>query len=93
MTVDDTPDPEEPAGIGLIKTAKVHFDGARLAAAFRNRPAPMRLARKPLHPALSIEPCPRCGISGARGCDHQTPFDGQRPAFPSRCGPRSGHPG
>lgn len=30
---------------------------------------------KALQPALSREECPRCGVPGFRGCEHQLPFE------------------
>lgn len=50
-------------------------DWARVAAAARARtlgPAPKRA---PTRHAIDRGPCPRCGMPGSRGCDHQLPFD------------------
>jgi hypothetical protein len=50
-------------------------DWARVAAAARARPLGPAPKRPPTRHALDRGPCPRCGIPGARGCDHQLPFD------------------
>ena len=51
------------------------IDTQRLAAAYRNvRRAEKARKAVAILPATSPEPCPRCGISGRKGCDHQAPY-------------------
>ena len=41
---------------------------------YDSNPVSRAVERHSLHPALSRDPCHRCGISGAKGCEHQLPF-------------------
>lgn len=72
------------------------IDVERLVAAYRAKssaPPFTDFNAKPgasLQPAPSREPCPRCGVSGARGCKHQAPFDGAPPKRIVRLGPIGG---
>jgi hypothetical protein len=55
------------------------FDPASFVAAARAKPHAPRAdrPRRELHPATSSAPCPRCGVSGWNGCEHQGPYQGQ----------------
>lgn len=51
-------------------------DWGRVAeAAKRQTHVPPAARAKVLQPALSKDPCRRCGVPGFRGCDHQLPYD------------------
>lgn len=51
-------------------------DWGRVAeAAKRQAHAPPVARAKVLQPALSKDPCRRCGVPGFRGCEHQLPYD------------------
>lgn len=54
------------------------FDLDRFVAAARAKPhpAPAKPRGRVLYPATSSDPCPRCGVSGWKGCDHQGAFQG-----------------
>lgn len=50
----------------------------RLVEAFRASGPPQKApAPAPTVYAMSADPCPRCGVPGIRGCEHQLPY--QRP--------------
>lgn len=41
----------------------------------RERGVDIRQADSGKPPAVSRGPCPRCGVPGFRGCEHQRPFE------------------
>lgn len=59
-----------------IRPPAAPIDWGRVANAVASRRvvAPARKP-KPRFPALSKEPCRRCGVPGSRGCDHQLPYE------------------
>lgn len=67
-------------GVEVIvrKSAPPLNAGARLADAIRLRDARKAQTaappKRPIERALSREECPRCGIAGTKGCEHQLPF-------------------
>lgn len=63
------------------------FDPASFVAAARAKRHVARAERqrRELYPAASSDPCPRCGVSGWKGCDHQGPYVApQSPRFSTR---------
>jgi len=71
------------ASIARVHAAEPKIDFARLAEAARGRQLGSPAKKPPTTRALSADPCPRCGIPGFRGCDHQLPFEGYTPPAPS----------
>lgn len=76
----------------LAAIEKQDFDLARFLAASRARQAKAQAERKPraLSPAISADPCRRCGISGRKGCDHQGPY--VEPVVDRRAGSSGANP-
>lgn len=73
---------DEPERYGEIRKRKPRPDWQRMAEALKRRnaavPAAAPVRTKALPVAFDKGPCPRCGIPGFRGCDHQLPYDEAR---------------
>lgn len=64
-----------------IRKPAPHIDYARVAAAARARSIAARpVPKAPTRPALSADPCEKCGVPGFRGCAHQLPYADYTPA-------------
>lgn len=78
----DSPDDPYPYNKRAVripgKNETVAIDPVRLAKAIRARISHEKRPEKraPEFRAMTRDPCPKCGIPGSRGCDHQLPYDG-----------------
>jgi hypothetical protein len=76
--MDATAGETAPDTFGEVKRRPVP-NWQRMAEALRRKDAPAPAAApvrtKALPVAYDKGPCPRCGIPGFRGCDHQLPYD------------------
>lgn len=65
----------EPSGLGVVRKAAPKLDWGKIAQAARGRVLAPPVRKAPTRVAFDKGPCPRCGIPGTRGCDHQLPYD------------------
>lgn len=65
----------DPPGMGLVRKAPARPDWGRVVAVARGRALGAPARKAPTRVAEDKGPCPRCGIPGVRGCDHQLPYD------------------